>query len=613
MTKNEKNGARAYIYTRVSTVMQVDGFSLEAQKRRIEEYATYQHMKVVGMYSDEGTSGKNIEGRPQFQQMLEDIKSGKDGVKFVLVFKLSRFGRNAADTLSSLQLMQDYGVNLICVEDNIDSSADSGKLMISVMSAMAEIERENILAQTMAGRKQKALNGGWNGGFAPYGYKLDNGQLVIAEDEAETVRYIFELYTSYPLGANGVAKRLNAEGIKKKVRQNGKLDTFTGHFIKLVLDNPVYMGKIAFGRRKTEKVTGKRNVYHIVKETDMENIIISDGDHEAIVSEEVWNDAHDKRLRTGFKKEKKEQEHEYVLSGIVLCPGCGKPMYGVASRKKRKDGTPYPPSYAYICRQKGHSTGHECSFHKQFNCREIDDEVANAISFCFVTPEIVDQVYALISREFDTSELQQKLDGHRAREKELKAKQEKYETEQSNLSPFDRNYDRKFSNYDNQLEEIYDQLDEVEKLIQEVEGMIENTTATQKSRENTVRLLMEYGQRYRYLSLAEQKKMANLLIESIEVFPTKRAMGYLKTIHFSVPVVSGGEIKKTMTIWDEYPDILDEEGNFNGYNPEDDLPPSGGFEADEDGNVAVQDENAFLPKKITDETVALLSRKIEVI
>jgi site-specific DNA recombinase len=107
----------------------------------------------------------------------------------------------------------------------INGIPPSGKLMISVMSAMAEIERENILAQTMAGRKQKALNGGWNGGFAPYGYKLDNGQLVIEDDEAETVRYIFELYTSYPLGANGVAKRLNAEGIKKKVRQNGKLDT----------------------------------------------------------------------------------------------------------------------------------------------------------------------------------------------------------------------------------------------------------------------------------------------------------------------------------------------------------------------------------------------------
>ena len=80
--------------------------------------------------------------------------------------------------------MQDFGVNLICVEDGIDSSKDSGKLMISVLSAVAEIERENILVQTMEGRKQKAREGKWNGGFAPYGYELVNGELQIAEDEA---------------------------------------------------------------------------------------------------------------------------------------------------------------------------------------------------------------------------------------------------------------------------------------------------------------------------------------------------------------------------------------------------------------------------------------------
>ena len=74
--------------------------------------------------------------------MLEEIENGEDGVSYVLVFKLSRFGRNAADVLSSLQLMQDYGVNLICVEDGIDSSKEAGKLMISVLSAVAEIERE---------------------------------------------------------------------------------------------------------------------------------------------------------------------------------------------------------------------------------------------------------------------------------------------------------------------------------------------------------------------------------------------------------------------------------------------------------------------------------------
>ena len=96
--------------------------------------------------------------------------------------------------LSSLQRMQDYDVNLICVEDGIDSSKDSGKLMISVLSAVAEIERENILVQTMEGRKQKTREGKWNSGFAPYGYKLVDGLLEIEEEEAEVIRVIFDKY-----------------------------------------------------------------------------------------------------------------------------------------------------------------------------------------------------------------------------------------------------------------------------------------------------------------------------------------------------------------------------------------------------------------------------------
>lgn len=148
------NKIKCYIYTRVSTSMQVDGFSLDAQKEKLRKYAEFQDFTVAGEYSDEGKSGKSIEGRIEFQCMLNDIATGKDNVQYVLVFKLSRFGRNAADVLNSLQLMQDYGVNLICVEDGIDSSKeDSGKLMISVLSAVAEIERENILVQTMEGRK----------------------------------------------------------------------------------------------------------------------------------------------------------------------------------------------------------------------------------------------------------------------------------------------------------------------------------------------------------------------------------------------------------------------------------------------------------------------------
>lgn len=108
----------------------------------MKAFAIYNDYEIVGEYEDAGKSGKSIEGRIQFNRMMEDIKSGKDGVSFVLVFKLSRFARNAADVLSTLQIMQDYGVNLICVEDGIDSSKDAGKLMISVLSAVAEIEKE---------------------------------------------------------------------------------------------------------------------------------------------------------------------------------------------------------------------------------------------------------------------------------------------------------------------------------------------------------------------------------------------------------------------------------------------------------------------------------------
>ena len=111
-------------------------------KIKNEGFCLYNDYEIVGEYEDAGKSGKSIEGRVQFTRMMEDIKSGKDGVSFVLVFKLSRFARNAADVLSTLQIMQDFGVNLICVEDGIDSSKDAGKLMISVLSAVAEIERE---------------------------------------------------------------------------------------------------------------------------------------------------------------------------------------------------------------------------------------------------------------------------------------------------------------------------------------------------------------------------------------------------------------------------------------------------------------------------------------
>ena len=154
--KKKKKQQKCYIYIRVSTSMQVEGYSLEAQRERLNKFADYQGMEVVREYCDAGRSGKNITGRPEFTQMLRDIADDRDGVSYILVFKLSRFGRNTADVLNSLEIIQEYNVNLYCIEEGIDSGNGTGKLILTILAAVAEMERENIAVQTMEGRKQKA-------------------------------------------------------------------------------------------------------------------------------------------------------------------------------------------------------------------------------------------------------------------------------------------------------------------------------------------------------------------------------------------------------------------------------------------------------------------------
>lgn len=150
-----REGKKCVLYPRVSTEMQVDGYSLEGQKNGLKRFADREEMEIVGIYEDAGKSGKSIEGRPAFKKMLSDIKNGLE-IDYILVYKLSRFGRNAADILNSLEFVQSYGINLICIEEGIDSSQTSGKLLISVLSAVAEIERENIIERIEDAKLRKS-------------------------------------------------------------------------------------------------------------------------------------------------------------------------------------------------------------------------------------------------------------------------------------------------------------------------------------------------------------------------------------------------------------------------------------------------------------------------
>ena len=405
----KKDKIKVYIYTRVSTTIQVDGYSLDAQKARMKAFAEYNDYKIVGEYEDAGKSGKSIEGRLEFNRMMEDIKSGKDGVSYVLVFKLSRFGRNAADVLSTLQVMQDFGVNLICVEDGIDSSKDAGKLMISVLSAVAEIERENIRVQTMEGRIQKAREGKWNGGFAPYGYTLEKGKLYVNEEEAEAIRIIFDKYVHTDMGANGLARYLANHGIGKIQRQNGKNPLFDAALIRRILKNPVYCGKIAYGRRRTEKVHGTRNDYRLIEQ---DNYLLVDGLHEALVSEELWHDAQVKLVAQAKKYEKVNHGKDnkvHLLTGLLKCPICGAGMYGNKSVKHKADGTKYKDFYYYGCKHRTMTRGHKCDYKKQIHEELLETAVAEVITKLVSNPKFAALMQQKISMKVDTSAIEQEI------------------------------------------------------------------------------------------------------------------------------------------------------------------------------------------------------------
>jgi site-specific DNA recombinase len=533
---------KVYIYTRVSTSMQIDGYSLDAQKERLTKYAEGNDMVIAGEYSDEGKSGKNIAGRVDFQRMLNDIACKKDGVEYVLVFKLSRFGRNAADTLTSLQFMQDYGVNLISVEDGIDSSKEAGKLMVHVLSAVAEIERENILVQTMEGRKQKAREGKWNGGFAPYGYKLVDGELIIEEDEAEAIRIIFDKFVHTNLGYNGVVNYLNNNGIKKKARQNGYLTQFTTSTVKAILDNPVYYGKIAYGRRKTTKIEGTRNEYHVVAQKEFD---LYDGRHKAIVDEQLWKDAQAKRRATASKLEKKHDlDHEHVLSGLVKCPVCGAGLYGNVKRAKRKDGTYYKTYFSYACKHRLNKDGHKCDYHRQWSEEKVDNAVSEIIRKLVNNPRFSEVMKTKINTSVDTSEAEKELANAKKVLKQLIGTKDKIILQIDTLDILDKNYDRKYDDLQKRLDTIYDKIGDAEDLVSETEDKLSNIQKDKITGDNIYNYLLMFDSVYDVLSDMEKKQFYNALLTDIQIYEEEQDKQIIKSIGFKFPVFYDGEFTK---------------------------------------------------------------------
>ena len=492
-----KEKIKVYLYTRVSTTMQIDGYSLDAQKTKMKAFCDYNEYEIAGEYEDAGKSGKSIEGRIAFNQMMDDIKSGKDEVSYVLVFKLSRFGRNAADVLATLQVMQDFGVNLICVEDGIDSSKDAGKLMISVLSAVAEIERENIRVQTMEGRMQKAREGKWNGGFAPYGYALTDGKLVVNEEEAVAIRTIFDQYVNTDLGANGIAKYLGNHGIHKIVRQNGQNPLFDAALIRRIIQNPVYSGKISYGRRRTEKVHGTRNEYRQVK---------------------------------------KEKIH--LLSGILKCPVCGAGMYGNKAIKKRKNGSNYKDFYYYGCKHRNMTRGHKCDYKKQVHEEMLDASVAEVISKLVSNPKFSDLIRSKINMEVDTSALDQEIANYEKQLRQLYHNKDTILTDIDSLDYEDKHYQRRKTDLENRLYKTYDKIDKAEELLISAKTKKRALLADKITGDNIYKALIFFDKLYAQMNEAEKREFLSQLVDNVQIYEERKENGqWLKSIEFKLPII----------------------------------------------------------------------------
>ena len=532
---------KCYIYIRVSTTMQVDGYSLEAQKERLMKFAEFQEMEVVREYCDAGKSGKSITGRPEFQRMLQDVSEERDGVAFILVFKLSRFGRNAADVLNSLQFIQDYGVNLICVEDGIDSSKDSGKLTITVLSAVAEIERENILVQTMEGRKQKAREGKWNGGQAPFGYDLDskNSTLVVNEEEAEIVRIIYDKFVHTDMGADAICNYLNQRGYTKKKVRGHELNYFARGLIMKILDNPVYTGKIAYGKNVTEKVKGTRDEYRRVKTDDY---LLADRLHEAIVDEETWEAAREKRKRTGVRFVKTHSlEHEHILTGLIRCPLCGGGMSGTVQRRQNKKTGEYKDTFYYRCHHRKKVDGKICDYKPMLNQKVFNAEVEEFIRYMVAGDEFRKFVQEKLEEKVDVSALETEREQLQKQLQQVVGAKNKLLVMLDTLDAGDKHYARKFQGMQDRLDNLYDRISGFENEIADVEEKIKAAYGRQISEKQLYQILQKFDILYAEISDIEKKEFMQLFIDAIELYSEKMDDGrIIRQIDLAFPVYYEG-------------------------------------------------------------------------
>lgn len=350
----DRKTLRCAVYTRKSTEegLEQDFNSLDAQREACGAYILSQASEgweaVPELYDDGGWSGGNM-GRPALTQLLDDVKASK--IDVIVVYKVDRLTRSLADFAKIVEILDENEASFVSVTQSFNTTTSMGRLTLNVLLSFAQFEREvtgERIRDKIAASKKKGL---WMGGAIPHGFKVENRKLLIREDEAEEVRYIFNRYLelrSIPKLANDLARK----GIRTRRRQLkdgrtiGNVCFGTGP-LALLLKNPIYIGKIRH----------KENVY--------------DGEHEAIIADDIFTRVQSTIAANCYEKMLgKKCKNPSLLTGMITDPD-GRPMSPAAGKKGSK-------RYSYYVTRLGPNSNKASKW--RLPAGEIDRLVINAIT-----------------------------------------------------------------------------------------------------------------------------------------------------------------------------------------------------------------------------------------
>lgn len=302
----------AFGYVRVSTGKQ-DELSPDSQAKLLKDYAKSNGYVISKIFYEVGISGRKADKRPEFQKMVGLAKASDHPADAILVWKYSRFARNQEESIVYKSLLKKkHNVDVISVSEPL-VDGPFGSLIERIIEWMDEYYSVRLSGEVTRGMKEKAERGGYQA-RPPLGYKIVTHKEppVIVPEEAEIVKLIFEKYANENLGIFEIARLLNMHNFKTS---HGK--EFERRSIEYILQNPTYCGMIRWNRTINES-------NEIRPESEW---IVTDGEHPAIISKELFDKAQER-----YKREYRPRgarpvsTYKHWLSGVVKCPACGRTM-----------------------------------------------------------------------------------------------------------------------------------------------------------------------------------------------------------------------------------------------------------------------------------------------